>query len=282
MPTRASASGWRAPLPPDSRILTTVIEDGAEAEGTGATAEDGGMARARAAAERVDRRLGGAAADRDGAAEEGKAEARMSVASLIQGRNLTGEDTAGTEAAKGYDLLFAGLADPLDADSRHFTQPLAAFLETAQIPVAIALGGRSWGSGGALPRHILAPTDGTAVARLATEIAVALARAAGSRLTVLHVIEQPGQTALLRRTLPAPEESVLHQAEVLARRHSVRAELREVVHARPGRVIRGMSRRGIDLVVVGATLRQDGTRFLGPRTSQLIREVRTPILLVAR
>jgi nucleotide-binding universal stress UspA family protein len=75
---------------------------------------------------------------------------------------------------------------------------------------------------------------------------------------------------------------VLHQAEVLAGRHGVTAELREVIHSRPGRVIRAMSTRGVDLVIVGANLRQDSARFLGPRTSAVIREVRVPILLIAR
>ncbi len=206
----------------------------------------------------------------------------MPLETLIQSRDLAGEDSAGTEAAKGYSILFAGLSDPLEADGRHFREPLAAFLASAEIPVAIGLRGRAAGHGNALPRHILAPTDGTQVAKLATEIAVALARAAGARLTLLHVVEQPTESVLLRRTLPGPEESVLHQADILARRHGVTAELREVVHARPGRVIRGMSTRGVDLVVVGSALRQDSAKFLGPRTSELIKEIGVPILVVAK
>jgi K+:H+ antiporter len=264
------------------QILTTVLERKAEGERTDEKMDEGAAAYAREAAKQVDRRLGGKAAKRSAADEGSEAEARMSVESLIRSRNLTSDGSAEKEAAKGYSLLFVGLSHPLERDGRYFRRPLAAFLESAQIPVAIGLGGQSQGAGGNLPRHILVPTDGTQVAKLATEIAVALARASGSRLTVLHVIEQPTESVMLRRTLPAPEESVLHQAEVLARRHSVTAELREVVHARPGRVIRGMSTRGVDLVVVGADLRQNSAKFLGPRTSALIREIRVPILLVAR
>jgi Kef-type K+ transport system membrane component KefB/nucleotide-binding universal stress UspA family protein len=264
------------------QIQTTILEEQPEAGGADDPATDRGTERARAAAEQVDGRLAGGGAGRNAGGEEEPAEARAPAESLIRSRALGEEDSAETEAAKGYNMLFAGLSDPLEDDGRHFRQRLAAVLDSTDLPVAIGLGGRSQRAGNTLPRHILVPTDGTQVAKLATEIAVALARASGAKLTVLHVVEQQAESVLLRRTLPGPEESVLHQAEILAGRHGVTAELREVIHSRPGRVIRAMSTRGVDLVIVAANLRQDSARFLGPRTSAVIREVRVPILLIAR
>ena len=199
----------------------------------------------------------------------------------------TAEDIAIAEAAKGYNLAFAGYASPLHEDGRHFAAPLARFLAETAIPVGILFGGERAepamaedGAGG--PRHILVTTDGSRIAALATEIAVALAHASGARLTVLHVIEHAQDASTQYTSAAAPEQTVLHNADVLARRHGVRPVLRQKSDRNPARAIGQMAETsGCDLVVLGARLREDGGKFLGPNTRRLVAQLRRAVLLVA-
>ena len=80
-----------------------------------------------------------------------------------------------------------------------------------------------------------------------------------------------------------PRNSVLNAATAHARLHDVEAAQVEVSHPHPNRVIRRMARSGaFDLVVLGGELRQDSEKFLGPRTSALVRSIRVPLLLIAK
>lgn len=264
------------------QLLTTVLEEHPESHENDDAVRTPGTMLARQVAERIDEQFV-ADATRRKTKDDAGSEARIPIESLIQGKAGGDDGSVQTEAVKGYSIMFAGLAQPLEGDGRHFTETLAWCLEETDIPVAISFGGPSSGVGGELPRNILVPTSGTKTAKLATEIAVALASAAGTRLTVLHVVEQTPESATLRRLLPKPEKSVLNQAANYARRHGVTAEMTEIFHPHPNRIIRRMADSGtFDLVVLGAELRQDGGRFLGPRTSELIRSIRVPMLLIVR
>ena len=54
-------------------------------------------------------------------------------------------------------------------------------------------------------------------------------------------------------------------------------------NSRPESVIRRALRGGrFDLMMVGTSLRQGETKFLGPRTASLLRGIRTPALVIAR
>ena len=54
-------------------------------------------------------------------------------------------------------------------------------------------------------------------------------------------------------------------------------------NAKPELEIRRALRGGrFDLAVLGTSLRQGETKFLGPRTATLLRAIRTPALLIAR
>lgn len=105
-----------------------------------------------------------------------------------------------------------------------------------------------------LPTNILVPADGTEIGRLAIEIAVALARAGDGRQTV-----------------------------ACAQHHGVDAVPIQIAQPHPNRVIRRMAASGtFALVVLGADLRNDGEKHLGPRTAELVRSLRAPLLLLAR
>ena len=54
-------------------------------------------------------------------------------------------------------------------------------------------------------------------------------------------------------------------------------------NAKPETEIRRALHGGrFDLIVVGTSLRQGETKFLGPRTASLLRGIRTPALVIAR
>jgi nucleotide-binding universal stress UspA family protein len=264
------------------QLLTTVLEEcpGSQ-ENDGAIRAPGTML-ARQVAEKIGERLAASATRRESKDDDGPTP-RIPIESLIQGRSGDGDGSVEAEAVKGYSIILAGLSQPLEADGRHFTKTLAWCIGETAIPVAISFARPSSWAGSELPRTILVPTSGTETAKLATEIAVALAAAAGARVTVLHVVEQTPESATLRRLLPTPEKSILDQAANYARRHGVAAEMTEIFHLRPNRIIRRMADSGaFDLVVLGAELRQDGGKFLGPRTSELIGSIRAPMLLIVR
>lgn len=262
----------------EQQVLTTVLEEPSGGDAS-ATAQERGTRLARDAAEQVDQRLATTQADQ---AKPGKdAPARMSIDSLILAKDASGEASTEDEVAKGYGIIFVGVDRPFAQDSAHFDAKLAELLQAVDIPIGIITGARA--DHGTLPRHILVPTDGTQISKLATEIAVALARAAGSRLTLLNVIEQDQESAMRRQLIPVAGQSVLHQADVLARRHSVAPELTQIVERHPVRVIRRLTAGGTyDLVVLGTALRQDGGKFLGPGARELIRSIGAPIFLIAR
>lgn len=257
------------------QMLTTVLEPGPEAPPSLTEI-------ARDSATAADAMAGGAEGVGQGDTPPERPK-RLGVEVLIQQKRVTAETTGADEAEKGYNLLFAGLDRPFADDARHFAAPLAELLERVDLPLAIGVAGRHETLRDGFPRRILAATDGTRVATLATEIAVALARAGGGQLTLLHVVEHSPEGTMAHELRARPGTAVLHEAEILARRNGVRPELREMIGRQPNRIIRRLARNGpFDLIVVGAALRQDGGRSISPRASELVQVVNTPLLLVAQ
>jgi nucleotide-binding universal stress UspA family protein len=134
-----------------------------------------------------------------------------------------------------------------------------------------------------VPLDILLPTSGTADARLATEIALALAHASKGTVAALHVFQPQEDTALLRGRARRPGISLLVDAHRLGKRSGVPVKGLTATNTKPEIEIRRALRGGgFDLVVLGTSLRQGETKFLGPRTATLLRDIRTPVLLIAR
>jgi len=149
--------------------------------------------------------------------------------------------------------------------------------------VAIAVNGAGAAGPADVPLDILLPTSGTPDARLATEIALALAHATKGTVGALHVFEPQEDTAVLRGRARRPGISLLVDAHRLGKRSGVPVKGLTATNARPEREIRRALRGGrFDLVVLGTSLRQGETKFLGPRTSALLRGTRTPALVIAR
>ena len=187
------------------------------------------------------------------------------------------------EAAKGYDIAFVGIGQPISATAPRFEEPLQALVAAFDGPVAILLNGGRYETASTVPLNILVPTGGSADARLATEIALALAVASRGTLTALHVFDPREDTLLLRGRARRLGISVLVEAHRLGKRSGISVKGLTATNPRPETEIRRAARRGhYDLVVLGTSLRHGETKFLGPRTLALVQSLRTPVLLIAR
>jgi nucleotide-binding universal stress UspA family protein len=138
-------------------------------------------------------------------------------------------------------------------------------------------------------RHILAPTDFSAAARVGVDEAVALARTFGAALTILHAYELPGYVylgmaygdagALVRleqtaRTLLAREVDEVRKAEP-----SVGAVLAEGAAA--DAVVDRARALDADLVVLSSHGRTGVTRaVLGSVAEKVVRLCPVPVLVV--
>ena len=103
-----------------------------------------------------------------------------------------------------------------------------------------------------MPLDILLPTSGTADARLATEMALALAHASKGTVAALHVFEPQEDTAMLRGRARRPGMSLLVDAHRLGKRSGVPVKGLTATNSRPETEIRRALRGGrFDLVGAG-------------------------------
>jgi hypothetical protein len=126
------------------------------------------------------------------------------------------------EAAKGYSIAFVGIERPLRKSGDRFVAQIDNLLAACDGPLAIAIAPTSHSVTLKASSHIMVPTDGSEVSRLATEIGIALARPSGSRLTVLHVVVSDEDTEFLRsRSTARTNISVLKEVRSRAKRAGV-------------------------------------------------------------
>ena len=208
----------------------------------------------------------------------------MPVDELVRAKPVDADDAVEKEAGKGYSIVFAGLAAPLSEQTQRFNNPLQRLLDAFDGPVAIMLNGARLADGWTSKAlDILVPTGGTPEARLAMEIALAFAKASNGTLTALHVFDPRDDTDLLRGRARRQGMSVLVDARRLGKRSDIAVQAITMTNASPEAAILRAIRIGrYDLVVVGTSLRQGQTKFLGPRSTALIRTLRTPALLIVR
>ena len=129
----------------------------------------------------------------------------------------------------------------------------------------------------------LAREDNRVLQMLSRRGEVTLAKASHGTLTALHVFDPAEDTALLRGRGRRFGMSVLVDVHRLGKRSGVAVKGLTATNAKREAEIRRAVRGGrFDLVVMGTSLRQGETKFLGPRTAALLRAIRTPVLLIAR
>jgi Kef-type K+ transport system membrane component KefB/nucleotide-binding universal stress UspA family protein len=253
------------------KLLTTVV-----------TPDGAGSASSKVvqAAEEVARRRATVRADANTEIEEA---GPVKVSDLIILKSVESEAIE-KEAAKGYSIAFVGIERPLRKSGDRFVAQIDNLLAACDGPLAIAIAPTSQGATLSASGHIMIPTGGSEVSRLATEIAIALARASDSGLTVVNVVEPNEDTEVLRgRTTARTNASVLKEVRSRAERAGVNISTVALSSARPNRAILRMSNnKRFDLMVVGIDLKIGEKWFVGPRSRALIRNVRSPLLLIVR
>lgn len=207
---------------------------------------------------------------------------RPTIDQLVTERPGRQENALEREIARGYDIAFVGLDRPIAESQMRFEDRLQRLVESFDGPVAIAINGAGAAGPADIPLDILLPAAGTQDARLATEIAISLAAATKGTVTALHVFDPQADTAVLRGRGRRPGMSVLVDVHRAGKRGGVPVKGLTATNIRPEAEIRRAVRGGrFDLVVLGTSLRHGETKFLGPRTAGLLREIRTPMLLIA-
>ncbi len=145
-------------------------------------------------------------------------------------------------------------------------------------------------------KHILVPTDGSAISARAERTAIALAKQLGCRLTAVHVVApySPRVLGEIRALGPAPlaaEEYVLlaekrgkaalGKVVARARRARLHADAVLVTSSEPGEALaRAAKESGCDLIVMGSSSRVGIERiFLGSVASDVLTGTKTPALI---
>lgn len=203
------------------------------------------------------------------------------------------------EARKGYDLLILGASDS-GATEELFNPMVDYLVRLAPCPTLIVKGRMSeyhWP-----PKRILVPTNGSAAARQAADVAFALAAGDGAgggngngagegavaRVRILNVVLEEGRRyrvdaggSELRRALGT--------AQALVDELSIRGELQGVetepeVRTGPGVeavLLQVAEEEAVDLIVLGTDLRAGSDRlFLGPRVGAVLKHAPCPVVVV--
>ena len=143
-------------------------------------------------------------------------------------------------------------------------------------------------------KHILVPTDGSALSESAVSRAVTFARASGARITFFYA--QPdfpmpiyGEGALIDPTTPeqfaksaaAEAQSILAKAKAIADADGVVAATDTVVNEVPYQaVIDAADRHGSDLIFMASHGRRGIAGFLlGSETQKVLTHSKTPVLV---
>ena len=208
---------------------------------------------------------------------------RMSLDELVHAKSPDTPDAIEKELTKGYSIAFAGFDEPVSDTAQRFDPLVMSLIAAFDGPVAITLNGSRSNAKPGSALRILVPTGGTLPARLATELALALAKATKGALTVLHVFDPDEDTDVLRGRARRLGASVLVDARRLGKRSGVHVEVLTAVHSKAEIAIRRASADGrYDLVVLGSSLHLGDKKYLGRRSAALVRGLKVPILLIAQ
>ena len=213
-------------------------------------------------------------------AQAGKGPSKADVTTRVADGVI--EAAVAAEAQKGYDMLFVGVEGAGETDSA-IAEDVARAAEAFDGPLALAHARGEGNSDG--PLRILVPVTGSGVARRAAEIAFALARASGGRVTALYVSpsRRPGRgiadslTGLLRG-----EEAMLRDIVMLGESSgaAVRTAVRSGVP--PEQAILRLVRNGHhDLIVMGVNRRPGESLSFGPVADSVLAGSTRAVLFVA-
>ena len=198
------------------------------------------------------------------------------------------EDPTGAileEAARDYDLLVLGASEKGSTSEVVFNPITDHLVRFSPCPTVVVKAHHhvTWP-----PQAILVPFNGTAASRNAAEVAYAMARNTGARVTLLTVLQRTDDPYDLDLSRVAHERQLanaydaLEEARELGDGHGVATET-EVRFAADteATILEFAGRAPIDVLVLGSDVRVGTNRLhLGPRIEAIIEGAPTPLILI--
>ena len=201
----------------------------------------------------------------------------------IRRQGVTKADAVAKESRKGYGLLMIGV-DMVTIDGGGFGARVTRLAEEFDGPVLLvdARGANHQDPAGS-GLDILVPITGTQDSRRALEVAIALAKAGNSSLTLIHVtVPSVSRRRRLADQLRRPDHDVMKDALTLAEHYQIkcRTVLREGVSAAEA-ILKQIRQGRHDLVVVGVRPRAGGGLFFGTVTDELMQRAPASVVLLS-
>jgi nucleotide-binding universal stress UspA family protein len=190
------------------------------------------------------------------------------------------------EAEKDYDLILLGAAERTSDSSTVFNHVVDDIVRLAPCPTMVVKGrpdDENWP-----PKRILVPSDGTAAARNAAELAFKLAHGTDAQVSLLNVVIQENSNYRLDPTGAAQERQIANAYQIvqslrrLAETEGVRADTEVRVARDPETAILTVADQlRHDLIVLGTDVRPGSEKlFLGPRVERILDASKCPVIIV--
>jgi len=188
---------------------------------------------------------------------------------------------------KGFEMLFLGVERALeieDKELRTFNSSVGNIWQDFKGATAIAIArGDHAEKRFDHSLNILVPTTGTDYSRRGAEVAIAIAKASGSRVTALHVSSAPSEALLIRqiRKLLNTGRDIVGDVRDLGTREGVRVTpIVKVRRAPEAAILRQIKRGKHNLVVLGVKARTGEKLSFGPRVTVLLENTPCSLLIV--
>jgi Kef-type K+ transport system membrane component KefB/nucleotide-binding universal stress UspA family protein len=192
-------------------------------------------------------------------------------------------ETITSEAKKGYDLLFIGLADT-KARNGGFNAEIADMALAFEGRFAIVMGqGHHLQEPDRSRFNILLPVAGTDVSRRAAEVAIELARACDCLMTALYVANT-GATAGRRGRARERrhEQAILKEIVQMADRYDVQVRTAVRADVAPDAAILAQAKKGgHDLIVMGVQRRPGDKLFFGDTAASVLEKSPASLLFLS-
>jgi Kef-type K+ transport system membrane component KefB/nucleotide-binding universal stress UspA family protein len=206
---------------------------------------------------------------------EEKPDVSLDVTTIVE--KAPNPEVVAEEAEKGYSLMIVGLEKTVARRGGEFHDAVTNLAAGFEGPLAV-IDGR-----GKLLEHplgeklnMLVPINGTENSRRAAEVAIAIARVSHAPLTALYVA--PGGRKRSRRY----EEAILKDIVKLAETYDL--DLHTAVRANVAAdeaILKELSRKDYNLVVIGAGRRPGEKLFFGDTAATLLEKSKQSLLFVA-
>ena len=233
-------------------------------------------------AERVEEAVKAAAKDTTSTSDSEPA----AVDITIREHDKPTEEAVAKEATKGYDLLVLGVANTR-ARNGEFHQDITPIAAAFHGPLAlVAAHGVHLREPERSPLRILVPVNGTDVSRRAAEVAIAIARASGSAITVLYVALTGVSNGRNRKRrgfrASRREQAIVKEIVEIANRYDVTtATVMRADVAPDDAILFEAKTRAHNLIIMGVGRRPGDKLFFGDTAAMVFEKSPASIVFVA-